>query len=1029
MPNRRNLGLVTQIFKVGPDTSHASEYERVTGRKLRNLDGWMMNEKTVIDSFRRYTIDADIVLIDGTAGLYDSSDGHSDSGTTAEIAKWLDAPVVLVLDCSTLGRSATAVARGFRDTDFEIDFKGIILNKINGPAQARSIADALDPIIPVLGFISVDSTLAARERSHCLAMPAWEPQGGGILHDEMVVVDGSLQPLSSYVAKIMTKSIDLERLLAFATSSVPEQGERNSEKSAPAPVTPDDLESLTSTVKANSVVRIAVAQDTAFDQVYQENLDLLTRAGAELAYFSPLFDTCLPPDVAGVYLGDGRPELHALELSNNRHMRAALATHAHSGGVIYAECGGLLLLVSALQPRGEAPYPMAGVFPFKAIASKSTKASGYVEIETTKDCSLFEAGLCLKGYVEATFRMVREEVLGGTTDAGTTEDTISQQSWREWKAGYRIMGPTCECPEVLEGFSCANVLGSTVRFNFSGYPELANQLIQKCRAVDVATVTAAVLESASLAETLELAAPPPPHRLSTPSSSIYTSRSSPELNRHPQHRRDGSKTQFELATMAAQQQRLATYLAPPPPQQQSPRGPMSRVHSAASLPLSGAGDYMTKMMHMHRASSGDVSVDPDSDDHIPTDYHRTPRFASGSLPTMMNKLDLSRIFFDGTLQPGNSQRISPSATPHNWHTSNGAHHLPSDKIASLSPGVTEMLWALGLGGRVVAVSDGCDHPVEATSRPKVRRRSLSALAVNKETDNASSVNDSSSSPLSSQHIKAVYAAAIDEQVLARERPGLVVYEDDAPPNCSSGRPEDFADGPTGRAVHEALVSVGQHPLVVPLRCSSLSDALDAMIALGEAAGVVEEAIRIVDGLRKKLRVVASQSAAAALNNDARPKVLVLKSLKPLRTAGRWAPDAAQLAGGADELQQPGDAPMELTWQQIVEYAPEVLVVAGVRPGGASRILNDLCDLAGSPGWWLLPAVKSAQVYVCDEALFCRPGPRLVDGVEALAKMCHQEAVYCSILPKTVLKLSLRPGQRCRQRLLPNYFAPFNASSC
>lgn len=247
----------------------------------------------------------------------------------------------------------------------------------------------------------------------------------------------------------------------------------------------------------------------------------------------------------------------------------------------------------------------------------------------------------------------------------------------------------------------------------------------------------------------------------------------------------------------------------------------------------------------------------------------------------------------------------------------------------------------------------------------------------------------------------------------------------------------------------------------------------------------DEALRTVDRLRTRLRRAAGQAAAAAAASVApcRPRVLVLQSLRPLRTVGWWLPDQVTLAGGSCEgLQAPGDAPLLLTWEQVrgagarrgqaplrgahrwpneclggiacrlglstlalttpssptltpspgaqvQAFAPDVLVVADMQGGSALRPLTDLGSVASLPGWWLLPAVRASAVYVADAALFCRAGPRLVEGVEALARMVWGEAgdgslvADCAVPERGVLKLSLRPGQRCRPRLLPNHFVP------
>jgi ABC-type Fe3+-hydroxamate transport system substrate-binding protein len=485
-----------------------------------------------------------------------------------------------------------------------------------------------------------------------------------------------------------------------------------------------------------------------------------------------------------------------------------------------------------------------------------------------------------------------------------------------------------------------------------------------------------------------------------------------------------------------------------------------------------------------------------------------------------------------------------SETPHNWQHG----YPPSDKIATLSAGATEIAWALGLGNRVAAVSDACDFPAEAATKAKAARRILfasssttttTALGTAPGTVPTSAVVSANGSPLkafgggsvsapgSSANLAAlatataaardrlgVYSSSstgaggvsssglgsdqsvvvyrVDDQVLARERPGLVVYEEEEPPvvqisstfkksssssstahgnntanitniivspNSSAPTTPAFSnsinnnnntidttatDFPTaaahqqqqqanafGRAVCEAVVAVGLQSAcrVVCLRRSTLADVLSSMLLVGEAAGVAEEAVRTVDRLRARLRRVGLEAARAALSSssmytDSRPKVLILRSLQPLVVEGRWVADMIQLAGGESGSIQSGDTPRAFTWTEVLEFAPDVLIIASMRDGSGPRTFHDLCNVAALPGWWLLPAVKTGAVFVCEEALVRRGGPRLVEGTETIARMVHGDGVSVCCPPRAVLKLSLRPGQRCRPRLLPNYFMAY-----
>ena len=463
----------------------------------------------------------------------------------------------------------------------------------------------------------------------------------------------------------------------------------------------------------------------------------------------------------------------------------------------------------------------------------------------------------------------------------------------------------------------------------------------------------------------------------------------------------------------------------------------------------------------------------------------------------------NRFSYDGFMSGGTNRGPTLPPLPAgqvnalNWQQKQ--NFPPSDKIATLGPGATEVVWALGLGNRVVAVSDCCDYPSEVASRAKAAR-CLSPASILTTTGGSSSQGSSvhspmkatgsgfNSSPGSSANLQALSLGGsaaskdrslclnklfhgpfrVEDQVLARERPGLIIYEDEepAPLPIAEGKEDTFGGtaqrsyslgtahsigtndstpseplspehpeqaqqpGALGRAVYDAVMAVGLQTScrVLCLRRSTLADVLSGILAVGEAAGIGDEAVRAVDRLRARLRRVGVESARAAASSlttyAMRPRVLVLRSLQPLVAEGRWAADMVMLAGGEFGLTQSGDPPRTLTWSEIVEFAPEVLVIAGMRDGSGPRTFHDLCAVAALPGWWLIPAVKSGAVFVCEEALVRRGGPRLVEGCEALARMVHGDGVSVCCPPRAVMKLSLRPGQRCRPRLLPTYFMAY-----
>ena len=482
--------------------------------------------------------------------------------------------------------------------------------------------------------------------------------------------------------------------------------------------------------------------------------------------------------------------------------------------------------------------------------------------------------------------------------------------------------------------------------------------------------------------------------------------------------------------------------------------------SSASLPL----PWPQHALHANHV--GGSIEDPSSIDATPPNVGGGGKVGSRLTP---GSLDLSSLSRKDLINGGSGGRNC--ATPHNWQHS----FPPSDKVVTLGAGATEIAWALGLGNRVVAVSDTCDYPPEAAAKAKAARRLPASLPL--PSNSSSVVTSTSQSPTktgsgtvlsgnggstgallgpgtlppgtsatgSATNLAALAAATaaaaaardaplntlpwrVDDQVLARERPGLIFYEDDEAPPAGSSSGTKRAAGSLIGVLSDALASVGlQHACrVVCLRRSTLGDVLNSMFAVGEAAGVADEALRSVDRLRARLRRVAGESArvTAASAAESRPRCLVLRSLQPLVAAGLWAPDMVTLAGGESGPMQAGDASRTLSWEEVLAFAPEVLVIAGLVDGNGTRTFRELSIAAALPGWWSLPAVRSGLVFVCEDVLLLRPGPRLVEGTESLARMMHGDAVSVCCPPRAVLKLSLRPGQRCRPRLLPNYFMAY-----
>jgi cobyrinic acid a,c-diamide synthase len=377
-----------QPFKVGPDFIDPLHHTKAAGRASRNLDGWMLDADTNRACFARASTGADAAVIEGVMGLFDGSEGGSDRGSTAEMAKLLRLPVLLVIDASAMARSAAALIHGFTTFDPDLNVAGVILNRVGGQIHADMIRDAVAGAVPIVGAIPRQSDLSVPERHLGLHLP----------HETR----------ADYVDRLATlveEHLDLDPLLANSTI------ERPIVTPTPARPTP--------------TVRIGVARDEAFCFYYADNLELLEQAGAELVPFSPLRDP-LPADLHGVYLGGGYPELHASELAANVPTLEAIRALAASGAPIYAECGGLMYLAENLQLDDDS-YPLCGVLPFDTHMPAPIKLS-YVEVTTTG--GLFGSGQTARGHVYHHSELTRAPDTERCYQLETTRGETSEEGYQ-----------------------------------------------------------------------------------------------------------------------------------------------------------------------------------------------------------------------------------------------------------------------------------------------------------------------------------------------------------------------------------------------------------------------------------------------------------------------------------------------------------------------------------------------------------------------------------------------------------------------
>lgn len=349
------LGRKVQAFKAGPDFIDPGLHRLVTGRSSRNLDLWMCGEDYVNDCLRRHSAGADAVVVEGAMGLYDGGQRSS-----AALARAIGAKVALVVDAYGMAESAGAVLKGFGEYGLPLD--AVIFNRTGSENHYKRLKAAIRGVEP-LGYIPRDVKFGIPER-HL----------GLLVAEESPLDDNALDALAGAVLA----HVNIERVfeLSRETGNSPVPG---IEKPAP-------------------VLKVAVARDRAFCFYYEDNLDMLREAGAELLPFSPLSDKAVPEGAEALYIGGGYPEMHAAGLSKNREMTESIMDFAERGLPVYAECGGLMYLGDGLYDTEGTFYPMARVFSFKSVMRKKRAALGYREVRMSRDCVLGREGETLRGH-------------------------------------------------------------------------------------------------------------------------------------------------------------------------------------------------------------------------------------------------------------------------------------------------------------------------------------------------------------------------------------------------------------------------------------------------------------------------------------------------------------------------------------------------------------------------------------------------------------------------------------------------------
>ena len=420
-------GITVQPFKAGPDYIDPSYHEVACRVPSRNLDTWLLPHRTVLELFQRAASRRQISVVEGVMGVFDGHANLSEEGSTAELAKLLNAPVILVADARKVARSVAAEVLGYQHFDPELRIVGVILNGVGGPRHLEFCRPQIEATtgLPVLGYLPRRDDFVQPER-HLGLIPT---------------VEGTVarQWYDSVISQV-EETIDLDRIVELAATC------------DPAPVRPEAYPEEAQPKRA----RIAIARDKAFSFYYQDSLDLLEAWGAELAPFSPLEDGRLPEGAGGLYIGGGFPEMFAANLADNTPMHAAIRGAVERGVPVYAECGGLMYLGRSLSDLEGVQYPMVGAIPAVSAMSDRRLALGYREVESRTDSPLMRRG-----------QRVRCHEFHWST---------LEEPPRPEQSVYRVV----DQDNRADGFQVGSVWASYVHIHLGSDPSMARRFVDTC---------------------------------------------------------------------------------------------------------------------------------------------------------------------------------------------------------------------------------------------------------------------------------------------------------------------------------------------------------------------------------------------------------------------------------------------------------------------------------------------------------------------------------------------------------------------
>ena len=424
-------GYRTISFKVGPDFIDPGHHEYITGLSCHNLDGWMLSEKVNREIFASHASRADVAVVEGVMGLYDGYNGKTEDGSTAQMAKWLNLPVLLVVDARSMARSGAAVVRGFEVFDPAVRFLGVVFNNIGSRHHLEYLREAMVGHVrmPCLGGIFHNPSITLPER-HL----------GLVTREENPVSKKQIESL----IYLTESGLNMENILSL----LPE-------------ISSDGKKQDTDETTFSRKVRIGVARDKAFCFYYHDNLNLLESAGADLVFFSPIEDNRLPEDLDGLYFGGGYPEIYAAQLAKNEGLLKDVLFTSLNGMPIYAECGGFMYLCDEITDLNKTRFKMAGVFPFSVLMNEKRRALGYREVTIRRKTIIGETGMTLRGH-----EFHYSDIIISSNEKVNNVYKVTDRAGLE---------------KPFEGYWVNQTLGSYFHLHFKSNPAAAHHLVAACR--------------------------------------------------------------------------------------------------------------------------------------------------------------------------------------------------------------------------------------------------------------------------------------------------------------------------------------------------------------------------------------------------------------------------------------------------------------------------------------------------------------------------------------------------------------------